>query len=78
MTSLFGALVLALFEGVVVVFVAMGTDKPLEPNGYCWCRCGETAKGFFAPGHDRRLESRIIKEQWGSIAAFARAHGYGF
>ncbi len=24
-----------------------------EPNGRCWCGCGEEARNFFAPGHDR-------------------------
>lgn len=32
---------------------------------------------YFVARHDRRVEAMIIREQYGSIAAFVLAHGYG-
>ena len=51
--------------------------RPL-PTGECWCGCGaETpARSFFVPGHDRRAESTVIQNEYGSVADFLVAHGY--
>jgi hypothetical protein len=48
------------------------------PTGECWCGCEtETPVGsFFAPGHDKVAESRVIKEVYGTVADFLFAHGY--
>jgi hypothetical protein len=50
----------------------------MEPTGKCFCGCGkETSKqAYFVPTHDRRAESKVIKAEYGSIAAFVVAHGY--
>lgn len=49
-----------------------------EPTGRCWY-CGDTVgpKSFFCAGHDRAAEAAIIKSEYGSIAGFVVAHGYG-
>lgn len=51
----------------------------IEPTGKCFCGCGaDTRAGaFFVPSHDRRAESRVIRERYGSIAGFVVAHGFG-
>ncbi len=51
--------------------------RPL-PTGECWCGCGAVTPvgSFFAPGHDKAAESRVISEQYGSVADFIVAHGY--
>src|SRR5947209_7272424 len=45
----------------------------------CWCGCGQAIERphFFAPGHDRWAESYVIRKEYGNIAAFLKAHGYG-
>jgi hypothetical protein len=50
----------------------------LMPTGSCWCGCGkELAVGsFFAPGHDKLAEARVIREVFGSVPAFIAAFGY--
>jgi hypothetical protein len=52
--------------------------RPL-PAGECWCGCGtETpAVSFFLPGHDKVAESKVIMAEYGSVADFLAAHGYG-
>jgi hypothetical protein len=53
--------------------------KPrLLPTGECWCGCGaELPVGsFFAAGHDKRAEARVIAEQYENIPGFLAAHGY--
>lgn len=52
--------------------------RPL-PSGECWCGCGATteARSFFLPGHDKIAESRVIVAEYGSVADFLAAHGYG-
>ena len=52
--------------------------RPL-PAGTCWCGCGETTptRSLFVPGHDRKAESRVIRAEYGSVADFLAAHGYG-
>jgi hypothetical protein len=49
------------------------------PTGECWCGCGtETPVGsFFAAGHDKRAESEVILNEYGSVPEFLLAHGYG-
>lgn len=51
--------------------------RPL-PTGFCWCGCGrETPVGsFFAPGHDKVAESRIISREYGTVPEFLVAHEY--
>ncbi len=46
------------------------------PTGWCFCGCGlrTIAGSYFVPAHDRRAEARVVAEQYGSIAAFVRAH----
>jgi hypothetical protein len=48
------------------------------PTGECWCGCrAETPVGsFFAPGHDKVAESRVIVEQYENVPGFLVAHGY--
>jgi hypothetical protein len=50
----------------------------LIPTGECWCGCGsEAAIGkFFSPGHDKTAESRVIREEYGSVPEFLVEHGY--
>ena len=50
----------------------------LMPTGECWCGCGtETGIGaFFAIGHDKKAEARVIGQCYGSVANFVSAHGY--
>jgi hypothetical protein len=53
--------------------------KRLLPTGTCWCGCGaQTDLGsFFAPGHDKRAEGRVIMEVFGGVPQFLSAFGYG-
>jgi len=48
------------------------------PTGECWCGCGKgTPVGsFFAPGHDKKAEAKVISELYGNIAGFLYTHGY--
>jgi hypothetical protein len=50
-----------------------------QPNGKCWCCCGEPAgrKSFFKQGHDRVAESAVIMLKYGGVPEFMAAHGYG-
>ena len=50
----------------------------LMPAGECWCGCAqETPIGsFFAPGHDKRAEVRVITEEFGEVVQFLAAFGY--
>ena len=52
--------------------------RPL-PSGECWCGCGTEVpvRSFFVPGHDRKAESKVIQSEYGSVADFLAAHGYG-
>ena len=49
------------------------------PSGECWCGCSDTpSEGkHFVANHDRTAEAAVIKVEYGSIAAFLQAHGYG-
>lgn len=51
----------------------------IKPTGRCFCGCGSEVgeKAFFVPSHDRRAESRVIRERYGNIAGFVVAHGFG-
>ncbi|WP_235009787.1 hypothetical protein [Mycobacterium sp. 3519A] len=51
---------------------AVPAVEPAEPDGTCFCGCGEaTSDGkFFVTSHDRRAESRAIRERFGDIATF--------
>ena len=48
-------------------------------TGQCFCGCGGATKPgrFFVQTHDRVAETAVIREKYGSIAAFVVAHGYG-
>jgi hypothetical protein len=48
------------------------------PNGECWCGCGAdvSTRSFFVPGHDKKAESRVILDVYGSVPDFLSAHGY--
>ena len=48
-------------------------------TGRCYCGCGKQTKGrsFFVPGHDRKAETAVIKMEYGGVAEFIVAHGYG-
>ena len=52
--------------------------RPL-PSGECWCGCGTEvpARSFFVSGHDKVAESKVIVAEYGSVADFLAAHGYG-
>lgn len=45
----------------------------------CLCGCGEVPKPGrdFIVTHDRRAEAQVVREHYGSIAAFVRAHQSG-
>jgi hypothetical protein len=47
--------------------------------GGCLCGCGEVPKlgRDFVVTHDRRAEAQVIREHYGSIASFVRAHQDG-
>lgn len=51
----------------------------LQPTGECWCGCGTptSPRAFFAPGHDKRAESAIVKVVYGSVPDLLDHHGYG-
>jgi hypothetical protein len=53
--------------------------KRLLPTGQCWCGCSARIDlgSFFAPGHDKRAESRVIMEVFGDVPHFVNAFGYG-
>ena len=59
--------------------VARDSSNRLLSTGECWCGCGEgTTQGkFFVSGHDRRAEAAVIKAEYGDVAEFIVAHGYG-
>ena len=50
--------------------------KP-QATGKCWCGCGEDTHTLFKKGHDKVAESAIIELEYGSVAEFMVAHGYG-
>ena len=52
--------------------------KPF-PVGTCWCGCGAATptRSLFLPGHDRVAESSVIRAEYGTVADFLAAHGYG-
>ena len=54
-------------------------SKRLLPTGNCWCGCGVQIDlgSFFAPGHDKKAESRVIMEVFGGVPQFLVAFGYG-
>ena len=60
-------------------FLAQGPRRRPMPTGLCWCGCGAETPGrsLFLPGHDKVAESRVIAAEYGSVAGFIRAHGYG-
>ena len=46
-------------------------------TGFCYCGCGKSTGGWFAPGHDNRID-RILRAELGlNRAGFFREHGYG-
>lgn len=60
----------------------MAERKKVErviPDGHCWCGCGAETKigSFFLAGHDRIAESAVVKMEYGGVAQFIVAHGYG-
>jgi hypothetical protein len=50
--------------------------REVKPTGWCFCGCGTKVPltRFFVSSHDRKAEARIIREQYGSVAAFVAAH----
>lgn len=56
-----------------------GAVTTATPTGRCFCGCGASTKPgrYFVPTHDRRAETKVIKQRYGSIAQFVVAHGYG-
>jgi hypothetical protein len=59
-----------------VELTVMPPYRDVEPTGTCFCGCGRpTAPGrHFLPSHDRTAEAAVIREHYGSIAAFVSAH----
>ena len=49
------------------------------PTGRCYCGCGGATEptSYFAPGHDKRAEAKVVKDVYGSVVYFLAAHGYG-
>lgn len=57
----------------------MSTPTPAQPLGYCYA-CGEQLDDptkFFCQTHDRQAEAEVIKREYGTVATFVAAHGYG-
>ena len=52
-------------------------DYRIMPTGECWCGCGAaTTRGaFFRAGHDRKAETKVIKEIFGGVPEFLMAYG---
>lgn len=54
-------------------------SEKVTPSGTCWCgcggRCGPTS--FFQPGHDSIAQAAVLKTEYGDVASFLAAHGYG-
>lgn len=52
--------------------------RRLVPTGICWCGCETKVDlgSFFAQGHDKKGEAKVIKEVFGSVPAFMAAFGY--
>ena len=46
---------------------------------FCYCGCGTKTgrRSFFAAGHDRKAETAVIKLEYGGVAEFLVAMGYG-
>jgi hypothetical protein len=44
----------------------------VRPNGSCYCGCGAITKPgkYFVQTHDRKAETRAIREYFGNIATF--------
>lgn len=61
------------------MMVLRDTQGRLLPTGECWCGCGQgtSAAKFFVAGHDRTAEAAVVKAEYGSVAEFLVAHGYG-
>ena len=55
-----------------------GTRRAVTPTGKCWCGCGEATEpeAFFLPGHDRKAEAALVKDEYGSLAEMLDAHGW--
>lgn len=64
--------------GVSAETVVLGEAADVAPTGWCFCGCGEVAAPgkFFVVTHDRKAESAIIREKYGSIAGLVVAHGH--
>lgn len=62
------------FEATELTVLAPHREVP--PTGICLCGCGEpvAAGRHFAPSHDRKAEAAVVREHYGSIAAFVVAH----
>ncbi len=62
------------FDATEATVLPAHGDVP--PTGWCFCGCGRRVPEgrFFVPSHDRRAEADIIRERYGSIAAFVAAH----
>ena len=54
----------------------MSNTPKVAATGWCFCGCGDpTPPGiYWVPSHDRKGETRIIREHWGTIVDFVRAH----
>jgi len=52
--------------------------RKLVPTGKCWCGCATPIDlgSFFAPGHDKRAEAKVIMEVFGGVPQFVAAFGY--
>lgn len=49
------------------------------PKGVCWCGCGAEvpSQSFWVPGYDKFAESWVITAEYGSVADFLNADGFG-
>ena len=45
----------------------------------CYCGCGgrTSKRSLFLAGHDRKAETAVIQVEYGGVAEFLVAHGYG-
>ena len=53
--------------------------RNLVLTGRCQCGCDQVVgrRSVFAPGHDRKAETAVIRVEYGGIVEFLTAHGYG-
>lgn len=54
-------------------------NEASSARGLCWCGCGSgtAPDSLFLPGHDRAAMNAVVQLEYGGIAQFLEAHGFG-